>query len=199
MLSKSLSLLTPPLWHTPTDKSNATAWAVSLRTTWDPVPHPTGDPVRRSRAMDRDTGYPAVRRFEGWELREPLGRRVGRVSRIFLAHTGGSAHVEVALGPFWKRPVLLCPSTGSGWTRTPALSSSGRTADGRAETNRAGRENAPRRGGSTTLASVRRARLLSPRRFAFPGWRRPSRQGPSGAPSYFRSSGLPPSLVQDVP
>ena len=57
--------------------------------------------------MGGDTGHRAVRRFEGWELRDPLGRRVGRVFRIFLAHTGGSAHVEVALGPFWKRPVLL--------------------------------------------------------------------------------------------
>ena len=34
MLSKSLNLLTPPLWHTPTGKANAAAWAVSLRTKW---------------------------------------------------------------------------------------------------------------------------------------------------------------------
>lgn len=57
--------------------------------------------------MGGDTGHRTVRRFEGWELRDPLGRRVGRVSRIFSAHAGGSAHVEVSLGPFWKRPVLL--------------------------------------------------------------------------------------------
>ena len=74
--------------------------------------------------------------FDGWELRDPLGRRVGRVSKVFLARTGRAAHVEVALGPFGTRPVLLCPSTGSGWTGTPASSPSGRTADGRPETNR---------------------------------------------------------------
>ena len=45
--------------------------------------------------------------FAGWELQDPLGRRIGRVSRVFLARTGPSAHVEVVLGPFGKRTVLL--------------------------------------------------------------------------------------------
>ena len=45
--------------------------------------------------------------FAGWELQDPLGRRIGRVSRVFLARAGPSAHVEVALGPFGKRTVLL--------------------------------------------------------------------------------------------
>jgi hypothetical protein len=45
--------------------------------------------------------------YAGWELRDPLGRRVGRVSRVFLAHPGRSVHVEVSLGPFGKRTVLL--------------------------------------------------------------------------------------------
>ena len=57
--------------------------------------------------MERDAGYRAVRMFAGWELRDPLGRRIGRVSRVFLARTGRSAHVEVVLGPFGKRTVLL--------------------------------------------------------------------------------------------
>ena len=57
--------------------------------------------------MDRATGYRAVRTFAGWELQDPLGRRIGRVSRVFLARTGPSARVEVALGPFGKRTVLL--------------------------------------------------------------------------------------------
>ncbi len=63
--------------------------------------------MRRSRAMDRDTGYRAIRMFAGWELRDSLGRRIGRVSRVFLARTGPSAYAEVALGPFGKRTVLL--------------------------------------------------------------------------------------------
>ncbi len=45
--------------------------------------------------------------FAGWELRDPLGRRIGRVSGVFLARAGPSAHVEVALSPFGKRTVLL--------------------------------------------------------------------------------------------
>ena len=63
--------------------------------------------MRRSGAMERDTGYRAVRMFAGWELRDPLGRRIGRVSRVFLARAGRSAHLEVVLGPFGKRTVLL--------------------------------------------------------------------------------------------
>jgi hypothetical protein len=45
--------------------------------------------------------------FAGWELRDPLGRRIGRVSRVFLARAGPSAHADVVLGPFRKRTVLL--------------------------------------------------------------------------------------------
>jgi hypothetical protein len=52
-------------------------------------------------------GYRAVGNFSGWELRDPLGRRVGRVSRVFVDRAGRAAHVEVALGPFGTRTVLL--------------------------------------------------------------------------------------------
>ena len=49
----------------------------------------------------------ATAAFAGWELRDPLGRRVGRVGRVFLDGAGRAAHVEVSLGPFGTRTVLL--------------------------------------------------------------------------------------------
>jgi PRC-barrel domain len=57
--------------------------------------------------VDAGSGYRAVGTFAGWELRDPLGRRVGRVSRVFVDGAGRAAHVEVSLGPFGTRTVLL--------------------------------------------------------------------------------------------
>jgi hypothetical protein len=57
--------------------------------------------------MADDSYYRASSTFSGWELRDPLGRRVGRVSRIFVDLSGRAVHVGVALGPFGTRTVLL--------------------------------------------------------------------------------------------
>lgn len=45
--------------------------------------------------------------FAGWELRDPLGRRIGRVARVFADGAGSPAHVEVSLGFLGRRTVLL--------------------------------------------------------------------------------------------
>ncbi len=57
--------------------------------------------------MASDSHYRASGEFSGWELRDPLGRRVGRVSRVFVDLSGRAVHVEVAMGPFGTRIVLL--------------------------------------------------------------------------------------------
>jgi hypothetical protein len=54
-----------------------------------------------------EAGNRAVETFAGWELRDPLGRRVGRVSRVFLDPSDRAARVEVAMGPLGTRTVLL--------------------------------------------------------------------------------------------
>lgn len=63
--------------------------------------------VRASRPVDADFGYRAVGAFAGWELRDPPSRRMGRVKRVFVDGAGRAAHVEVSLGPFGTRTVLL--------------------------------------------------------------------------------------------
>ena len=57
--------------------------------------------------MADESSYRASREFSGWELRDPLGRRVGRVSRVFVDPSGRAVRVEVAMGPFGTRKVLL--------------------------------------------------------------------------------------------
>ena len=45
--------------------------------------------------------------FAGYELLDPLGRRIGRVSRAFVDGDGRLAHLEVALGFLGSRMVLV--------------------------------------------------------------------------------------------
>ena len=54
-----------------------------------------------------EAGNRAVEDFAGWELRDPLGGRVGRVSRVFSDSSGRAVRVEVAMGPLGTRKVLL--------------------------------------------------------------------------------------------
>ena len=62
-------------------------------------------------SRDVEAGERAVETFAGWELRDPPGGRVGRVSRVFLDPSGRAVQVEVAMGPFGLRKILL-PVTG---------------------------------------------------------------------------------------
>jgi hypothetical protein len=86
----------------------------------DPLPNP--GLLNRPASMDREafltllaprdggTGEPeclAVGGFTGYELCDPLGRRIGRVSRVFVDGGGSLAHVEVALGFLTWRTVLV--------------------------------------------------------------------------------------------
>jgi hypothetical protein len=57
--------------------------------------------------MADDPYYRASSTFSGWELRDPLGRRVGRVSRVFVDPSGYAVQMEVAMGPLGTRTVLL--------------------------------------------------------------------------------------------
>jgi hypothetical protein len=68
MLAKSLNLLTHPLWHTPTDKASAAAWAVSRGT--GSGPHGTRDSAKSSYT------HPVERR---WRPSSKPGLRAFRV------------------------------------------------------------------------------------------------------------------------
>ena len=57
-------------------------------------------------AMAEDSYHRASGEFSGWELRDPLGRRVGRVSRVFVDLSGRAVRVEAALGPLGARKML---------------------------------------------------------------------------------------------
>jgi hypothetical protein len=68
----------------------------------------------RPAARSRDGGEPeclAMGRFAGYELCDPLGRRIGRVSRVFVDGGGSLEHVEVVLG-FLDRRTVLVPVEG---------------------------------------------------------------------------------------
>ena len=67
-------------------------------------------------AMAEDSYHRASGEFSGWELRDPLGRRVGRVSRVFVDLSGRAVRVEAALGPLGARKILL-PVDGVGVDR----------------------------------------------------------------------------------
>lgn len=57
--------------------------------------------------MEDYAGYRAIGKFSGWELRDPLGRRIGRVLRVFVDGVGRVAHVEVIVGAWGAKAVLL--------------------------------------------------------------------------------------------
>ena len=59
-----------------------------------------GGAVGASRGMEG--GNRAVEPFAGWELRDSLGKRVGRVSRVFSDPSGQAVRVEVAMGPLGR-------------------------------------------------------------------------------------------------
>ncbi|HEV2745463.1 MAG TPA: hypothetical protein VGV91_20085 [Rubrobacter sp.] len=99
MLPKSLSLLTGPLMTGRAKKSQRGVWGCV------PGHRRRGGAVGASRGME--AGNRAVEDFAGWELRDPLGRRVGRVSRVFSDPSGRAVQVEVSMGPLGLRKVLL--------------------------------------------------------------------------------------------
>jgi hypothetical protein len=66
--------------------------------------------------MADDPHYRVSDAFSGWELRDPLGRRVGRVSRVFVDRSDRAVRVEAAMGPFGMRKIML-PVDGVGVDR----------------------------------------------------------------------------------
>jgi PRC-barrel domain len=54
-----------------------------------------------------------VERFEtpeqcaGYQVRDPRGRKIGRLKRLFLNEGGGPEYAEVGVGPFGLRTVLI--------------------------------------------------------------------------------------------
>src|ERR671917_1700026 len=103
MLSKSLSLLTGPLMARPAaDVQRGRRQGVSWGTERAP-------PAMGSSRRVEGGGYREIWSFSGCELREPLGERVGRVSRVFVDPSGHAAQVEVAMGPFGTSAQAVCP------------------------------------------------------------------------------------------
>ncbi len=54
-----------------------------------------------------------VERFEtpeqcaGYRVRDPPGRKIGRLKKLFLNEGGGPEYAEVGVGPFGLRTVLI--------------------------------------------------------------------------------------------
>ena len=54
-----------------------------------------------------------VERFEaptqcaGYRVRDPLGRKIGRLKRLFLNESGGAEYAEVKVGLFGLRTILI--------------------------------------------------------------------------------------------
>jgi hypothetical protein len=54
-----------------------------------------------------------VERFEtpkqcaGYEVRDPLGRKIGRLKRLFLNESGGPEYAEIKVGLFGLRTILI--------------------------------------------------------------------------------------------
>ena len=54
-----------------------------------------------------------VERFEtpqqcaGYQVRDPLGRKIGRLKRLFLNESGGPEYAEISVGLFGLKMVLI--------------------------------------------------------------------------------------------
>ena len=54
-----------------------------------------------------------VERFEtpqqcaGYRVRDPLGRKIGRLKRLFLNESGGAEYAELSVGLFGLKTVLI--------------------------------------------------------------------------------------------
>ena len=149
-----------------------------------------------SRGME--AGNRAVEDFAGWELRDPLGRRVGRVSRVFSDPSGRAVQVEVSMGPLGLRKVLL-PVNGVRVDRKDRALLLGR-AHGRSAPP--GRDAKVYRTGWPIRTASPRLVLSclvilhwNSRRRLLRGGRSPPRW--QGRACASRSLGLPPGLVQD--
>jgi hypothetical protein len=64
-----------------------------------------------TRAAVRDA-WP-VERFEtpkqcaGYRVRDPRGRKIGKLKRLFLNENGGAEYAEIGVGPFGLKTVLI--------------------------------------------------------------------------------------------
>ena len=61
----------------------------------------------------------SVERFEapkqcaGYWVRDPLGRKIGRLKRLFLNESGGAEYAEIKVGLFGLRTILIPVQTVS--------------------------------------------------------------------------------------
>lgn len=67
--------------------------------------------VRPLPENDKEPDCLATERLAGYALCDPLGRHIGRVSRVFVDGEGSPAHAEVALG-FLNHKTVLVPVVG---------------------------------------------------------------------------------------
>jgi hypothetical protein len=72
-------------------------------------------PQMATRAAVKDA-WP-IERFEtpeqcaGYRVHDPLGRKIGRLKRLFLNEGGGAEYAVVGVGPFGLRTVLILVQT----------------------------------------------------------------------------------------
>ena len=49
----------------------------------------------------------------GYRVRDPLGRKIGRLKRLFLNESGGAEYAEIKVGLFGLRTILIPVQTVS--------------------------------------------------------------------------------------
>ena len=57
--------------------------------------------------------FEAPKQCAGYWVRDPLGRKIGRLKRLFLNESGGAEYAEIKVGLFGLRTILIPVQTVS--------------------------------------------------------------------------------------
>jgi hypothetical protein len=60
--------------------------------------------VRDARTVER---FETPSQCAGYRVRDPLGRKIGKLNRLFLNENGGAEYAEIGVAPFGLKTVLI--------------------------------------------------------------------------------------------
>ena len=63
--------------------------------------------TRAARGAWRVERFETPKQCAGYRVRDPLGRKTGRLKRLFLNESGGAEYAEVKVGLFGLKTVLI--------------------------------------------------------------------------------------------
>ena len=63
--------------------------------------------TRAARGAWPDERFETPKQFAGYRVRDPRGRKVGRLKRLFLNGSGGAEYAEVKVGLFGLKTILI--------------------------------------------------------------------------------------------